>query len=37
MYETLDGDYLIKFEKKSGELFDFYDKLNKIFSFIKTM
>ncbi len=37
MYETLDGDYLIKFVKKSGELFDFYDKLNKIFSFVKTM
>ena len=37
MYETLDGDYLIKFKNKSGELFDFYDKLNKIFSFIKTM
>ena len=35
MYKTYDEDYLIKFTKKSGELYDFYDKLKKIFSFIR--
>ena len=35
MYKTYEEDYLIKFTKKSGELYDFYDKLKKIFSFIR--
>ena len=35
MYKTYNEEYLIKFTKKSGELYDFYDKLKKIFSFIQ--
>ena len=32
MFENLDGDYLIRFVKKSGELYDYYQKLDKIIS-----
>ena len=35
MYKTYNEEYLIKFTKKSGELYDFYEKLEKIFSFIQ--
>lgn len=32
MFENLNGDYLIRFVKKSGELYDYYQKLDKIIS-----
>ena len=34
MFENLDGEYLIIFVKKSGELYDYYQKLDKIISLV---
>lgn len=35
MFETLDGEYLLRFKKKYGQLSDYYQKMEKIFSFVK--
>ena len=37
MFESYDGDYLIRFVKKSGRLYDYYQKLDKIMALVKTL
>ena len=35
LFESYNGGYLVRFVKKEGELSDYLDKLEKIYSFIK--
>ena len=35
MLETLDGEYLLTFKKKYGDLSDYYQKIEKIFTLVK--
>ena len=37
MFESYDGDYLIRFVKKSGRLYDYYQKLDEIMALVKTL
>ena len=37
MLQNYDGDYLIRFVKKSGDLYDYYKKLDKIIDLVKSL
>ena len=35
MFETLEGEYLLRFKKEYGDLSDYYQKIEKILSLVK--